>query len=90
MQRLKDTLAGEAFEVLAVDVGDGLRVRVLAGRYGDTAGPVEGIAVAPLYLDVEVAPGMRGMAYVPDGHTAFAYVFEGDAAFGSSDASRTR
>ena len=90
----KDKMTAPRYQDIApervpvVDVGDGLRVRVLAGRYGDTAGPVEGIAVAPLYLDVEVAPGMRGMAHVPDGHTAFAYVFEGDAAFGSSDASR--
>lgn len=75
--------------VPVVDAGDGLRVRVLAGRFGDVAGPVEGIAVAPLYLDVEVAPNARGMAHVPDGHTAFAYVFEGEASFGSADASRS-
>ena len=41
-----------------------------------------------MYLDIEVAPNTRGLAQVPDGHTAFAYLFEGDAAFGSGDASR--
>jgi len=75
--------------VPVVDAGDGLRVRVLAGRFGDVSGPVEGVAVAPMYLDVELAPNARGMAHVPDGHTAFAYVFEGEAAFGPADASRT-
>lgn len=90
----KDKMTAPRYQDIApervpvVDAGDGVRVRVLAGRYGDTAGPVEGIAVAPLYLDVEVAPNARGMAHVPDGHTAFAYVFEGDAAFGSADAPR--
>jgi len=91
----KDKMTAPRYQDIApervpvVDAGDGLRVRVLAGRFGDTVGPVEGIAVAPLYLDVEVAPNARGIAHVPDGHTAFAYVFEGDASFGSADASRT-
>lgn len=91
----KDKMTAPRYQDIAperipvVDAGDGLRVRVLAGRHGDTAGPVEGIAVAPLYLDIEVAPNARGLAHVPDGHTAFAYVFEGEATFGSSDASRT-
>ena len=90
----KDKMSAPRYQDIApervpiVDAGDGLRVRVLAGRFGDTVGPVEGIAVAPLYLDVEVAPNARGMAHVADGHTAFAYVFEGDASFGTSDASR--
>ena len=90
----KDKMTAPRYQDIApervpvVDAGDGVRVRVLAGRYGDSAGPVEGIAVAPLYLDVEVAPNARGMAHVPEGHTAFAYVFEGDVAFGSADASR--
>lgn len=90
----KDKMTAPRYQDIApervpvVDAGDGLRVRVLAGRFGDTVGPVEGIAVAPLYLDVELAPHAHGLAHVPDGHAAFAYVFEGDAAFGAGDASR--
>ena len=91
----QDTMTAPRYQDIApesvpvVDAGDGLRVRVLAGRFGDVSGPVEGVAVAPMYLDVELAPNARGMAHVPDGHTAFAYVFEGEAAFGPADASRT-
>ncbi len=72
-----------------VDAGDGVHVRVIAGRFGGVAGPVEGIAVDPLYLDVELARGARGAAAIPPGHSAFAYVYEGAAALGPSDAATT-
>ncbi|HEY0178468.1 MAG TPA: pirin family protein [Dokdonella sp.] len=72
-----------------VDAGDGVHVRVIAGRFGGVAGPVEGIAVDPLYLDVELASGARGAAAIPPGHSAFAYVYEGAAALGPSDAATT-
>ena len=71
-----------------VDAGNGMRVRVIAGSFGAVTGPIEGIAIAPLYLDVELEPGAQGIADVPDGHTAFAYVFEGGASFGPAHASR--
>ncbi len=80
-------IAAQAVPV--VDKGDGLRVRVLAGRFDEAAGPVHGIAVAPLYLDVELAPGAKGTAPLPEGHTAFAYVFEGQVGFGADAAVRT-
>ena len=67
---------------------DGVTLRVLAGRVGDTVGPVEGIAVEPLYLDIALAPGARFAAPVPATHNAFAYVFEGAAAIGPADSAR--
>jgi len=71
-----------------VDAGDGVRVRVLAGHFGETAGPVSGIAVEPLYLDIELAAGARSVAAVPAGHNAFAYVYAGAAEIGPADAAR--
>ncbi len=56
----------------------GVTVRVVAGRFGDTEGPVAGIATQPLYLDIALAPGATLEVPVPAGHNAFAYVFEGD------------
>jgi len=69
-----------------VDAGEGVRVRVLAGRFGETAGPVSGIAVEPLYLDIELAAGARSVAAIPAGHNAFAYVYAGAAVLGPADA----
>jgi redox-sensitive bicupin YhaK (pirin superfamily) len=63
-------------------VTDGLRVRVLAGEHGGGRGPVRGIAVEPLYLDVSLEAGRTFSLPVARGHEAFAYVFEGSAAIG--------
>jgi redox-sensitive bicupin YhaK (pirin superfamily) len=65
---------------------EGVRVRVLAGRIGEVAGPVSGVATDPLYLDVELAAGARFAVPVAAGHNAFAYVYAGDARIGPADA----
>ncbi|MEP7043706.1 MAG: pirin family protein [Dokdonella sp.] len=69
-----------------VDAGEGVRVHVLAGQFGETVGPVSGIAVEPLYLDIELAPGARSVASIPAGHNAFVYVYAGAADLGPTDA----
>lgn len=61
---------------------DGLRVRVVAGSFAGITGPVTQIAAAPLYLDVQMAPDTEFTQAVPAGHTALAYLFEGEALFG--------
>jgi redox-sensitive bicupin YhaK (pirin superfamily) len=48
-------------------------------------GPVEGLAVAPEFLDVTLPPGTAFREAVPRGHTAFAYVDHGDVRFGPED-----
>ncbi|MBN8798277.1 MAG: pirin family protein [Stenotrophomonas nitritireducens] len=56
---------------------EGVTVKVIAGQVGEVHGPIVQPATDPLYLDVELAPG-RDWAYdLPDGHNAFAYVFDG-------------
>jgi len=61
---------------------DGTRVRVVAGRSGDAAGPVTEIYADPEYIDVTLPAGGDYVQAVPRGHTAFAYVFRGEAEFG--------
>ncbi|MBO0334089.1 pirin family protein [Sneathiella sp. CAU 1612] len=60
---------------------DRVKLRVLAGTVdsldGAVAGPVVGVATDPIYIDVALAPGGSYSHTVPEGHTAFAYVFEG-------------
>ena len=60
-----------------VEPAAGVKVRVVAGRLGDTRGPVDGIVTQPLYLDIALQPGASFDVPVPQGHNAFAYVFEG-------------
>src|SRR6266581_8639529 len=59
-------------------------VRVIAGdaAEGRSVGPVEGLAVAPKFVDVRLPPGSAFREVVPRGHTAFAYVDEGEVRFG--------
>ncbi len=62
----------------------GANVRVIAGEAagGRLPGPVEGLAVAPKFVDVTLPPGTTFRETVPRGHTAFAYVDQGDLRFG--------
>jgi redox-sensitive bicupin YhaK (pirin superfamily) len=66
------------------DLGGGARARVIAGDAagGRLVGPVEGLAVAPKFLDVTLPPDTTFREAVPRGHTAFAYVDQGEVRFG--------
>jgi len=67
----------------------GAQVRVIAGTAaeGRLVGPVEGLAVAPTFIDVVLAPGTTFRETVPQGHTAFAYVDDGEVRFGAESRS---
>ena len=67
---------------------DGVEVKVIAGRVGDAAGPIDQPATEPVYLDIGLRPGVAWEHAVPEGHAAFAYVFEGDALIGHGQDAR--
>ena len=77
-------LAGST--LAAIELPEGAQARVIAGdaNEGTLVGPVEGLAVAPKFLDVVLPPGTRFRETVPRGHTAFAYVDQGEVRFGSA------
>ncbi len=59
----------------------GASIRVVAGQVGDVQGPVTEIAASPLYMDVRLDADSEFTQPLPDGHTALAYVFEGEGIF---------
>jgi redox-sensitive bicupin YhaK (pirin superfamily) len=65
--------------------GEGARIRVIAGEAaeGRLVGPVEELAVAPKFIDVTLPPGGAFRETVPRGHTAFAYVDQGEVSLGA-------
>jgi redox-sensitive bicupin YhaK (pirin superfamily) len=69
-----------------VELDGGAAVKVIAGALGDVRGPVEAEATEPLYLDVRLPAGGRFAHALPEGHAAFAYVFEGAVSFGPAAA----
>lgn len=68
-------------EIPEVAVEGGVRIRVITGAIDGVKGPVSGIAADPIYLDVTVPAGSSFTHQVARGHTAFAYVFDGEASF---------
>jgi redox-sensitive bicupin YhaK (pirin superfamily) len=75
-------LSGE--RLTETEVEGGARLRVIAGEAaaGKLAGPVEGLAVAPKFVDVTLPAGATFREAVPRGHTAFAYLDQGEVRFG--------
>ena len=68
---------------------EGVRVKVIAGVVDGVRGPIEQPATDPLYLDVALQPGATWTHALPDGHNAFAYVFEGAAEIGEGEEARS-
>jgi len=62
--------------------GKGWQARLVAGRLDQTEGPVTGIAVQPLYMEVSLEKNAAFEQPVPEEHTLLAYIFEGLGSFG--------
>jgi quercetin 2,3-dioxygenase len=75
-------------EIPEVDAGNGVRVRVIAGRFQNVSGPVSAVATDPLYLDVALPAGASVEVPLPEDDSAFAYVFEGAATIGGEQVAR--
>jgi redox-sensitive bicupin YhaK (pirin superfamily) len=76
--RYQDVSARDIPEVIE---DDGTTVRVVCGSFWGKAGPVDGVAADPRYLDIWVPAGQRKTLPVETSLHAFAYVFEGAGTF---------
>jgi quercetin 2,3-dioxygenase len=65
-----------------VPLGGGATARLIAGEVGGVRGPVVGAAVAPLYLDVRLAPGASTTHAGAPAGAALLYLFEGSIEIG--------
>ncbi len=61
---------------------NGAAVRLVAGEFDGTLGPVTEIAASPLYIEVTLDPGAAFSIDLPREHSALAYLFEGAGQFG--------
>ncbi|MEN8242325.1 MAG: pirin family protein [Chloroflexota bacterium] len=62
--------------------GEGVAIRVVAGDYQGTSGPVTEIAAQPLYLDVTLEAETEFELPLPADHNLLVYVFDGEGLFG--------
>jgi redox-sensitive bicupin YhaK (pirin superfamily) len=73
----------DASDIPVEDREDGGKVKVVAGTSSlGTAGPVQGRAVEPLYLDVSLPPGTAFSEPLPVSHQVFVFVIEGSLRIG--------
>jgi len=61
----------------------GVRVKVIAGSYDGTTGPVHGGSTDAHYFDVHLEPGAVFEGALAAGHAAFLYAYEGEALVGA-------
>jgi redox-sensitive bicupin YhaK (pirin superfamily) len=71
----------ESSEIPVIKKENGVIIRVITGEVDGAAGPVRGVAIAPVYTDVFVPSRTPFVQALDPAHTAFAYVFEGSAKF---------
>jgi len=81
--RYQDIKGGD---IRVVGDDDGTAVRVIVGAFWGKAGPVDGVAAEPQYLDISMPPGLKKTFKVDTYKQTFAYVFEGAAAFADASA----
>ena len=68
---------------------EGVGVKVIAGTVDSVSGPIQQPATDPVYLDIELSAGTAWSYRLPEGHNAFAYVFEGEVWLGEGEDART-
>jgi hypothetical protein len=77
-----------AERIPTVQPAPGVSVKVIAGIVGDASGPISQPATDPVYLDIALDAGSSWEYSLPEGHSVFAYVFEGEASVGEGEDAR--
>ena len=72
-------------QIPEVEDDNGVTVRIVAGDYNGVKGAISEIYADPEYLDVNMPAGSSFVQHIKRGHTAFAYIFEGEGIFGDLD-----
>jgi hypothetical protein len=57
-------------------------LKIVAGTYDGTSGPVQGGTTEPLYWDVQLNPGNSFQTGIPETHAVYLYPFEGSVEIG--------
>jgi redox-sensitive bicupin YhaK (pirin superfamily) len=68
-------------EIPTVSLSDG-KIRVVAGTYASTDGPIQGGSTNPVYWDIELKPQGTFKTNLPPEHNAYLYPFEGGVEIG--------
>ena len=64
-------------DVFPVIEESGYRTKVIMGRYGEVASPIQDEVTQVTYLDIELLPGHHFLSPLPEQNNSFLYLFEG-------------
>jgi len=59
------------------------KIKIIAGKYQDKIGPVKGISVDPIYIDVELEKDKIFNFIIPSSHNTFVYLVTGEIKIGN-------
>ena len=59
------------------------KIKIIAGKYQDKSGPVKGISVDPIYMDIKLEKDKVFNFLIPSSHNAFIYLVAGEITIGS-------
>ena len=62
----------------------GKKIKIIAGKYQDKVGPVKGISVDPIYIDVELEKDKIFNFTTPSSHNALVYLITGEIKIGNN------
>jgi redox-sensitive bicupin YhaK (pirin superfamily) len=71
-------------QIPVVSLNENVKVKLIAGTLGQSAGPIRGGSTDPYYFDLHLDPGAVFEEALPAGHNAFLYVYEGEALVGEA------
>jgi len=58
------------------------KIKIIAGKFGDTEGPVKGHNVEPIYFDIELEKNKEFNFEIPSTHNSFIYLIKGEIKIG--------
>ena len=61
------------------------KVKIIAGKFGDTEGPVKGHNVEPIYFDIELEKNKEFNFEIPSTHNSFVYLIKGEIKIGDKN-----
>ncbi|MBX7197356.1 MAG: pirin family protein [Sandaracinaceae bacterium] len=78
----------QPWDIPVAKLAGGVEARVLAGRVGETVGPIGDRATTPYYVDVSIPAGERVTLELPEALAGFVYPFEGGVSVGDRPLAR--
>ena len=75
----------KASDIPIVRLENGTTIKIISGVFNHVQGPVRDIVIQPQYMDVFIPKETTFSLPVPQDHTAFNYIIDGSANFGSQE-----